>query len=718
MQARHETWASPRRTVARVALTAVLLAGTAIGLYLTAHHDSQLYGDKSFTLENCPQSETVDCEAVNTSAWSEIAGIPIAALAPPFYVLVLGLVWAGRREPQYHAHAFVLGLVASALSVALFFISKFEIGFLCLWCMRLYAVSLAIPVLVALLAEQGPRMLVSQTLASLLAWPYPLRMTALAWVVLLGTATGTERVYRNHVHEAARIRAHAAPSAPVTLASAAAVPTPATTTHADATAPGVFRLPAAPRRVIAEPGHFRAETLDLEARLGQGTPIALVFWAPGFAWSERALVAFTTTMRQRWPRIEVYAVAGKRAEKREEELYETFGLLPVPADVPLLIDDDFALAKAVRAEDVPSLVLFDGQGRFVVSGVKDLGQRLASATGPLTAAELVARVAAGDDVPTLANKYPYFPGMDLDRSCAPGFQLPRFGTSDAFTFEPRRGRPTMLVFWSATCKHCQQELPQLVRWLAAHPGAIDVISVTRVPADKPGEPSRRAVTTEYVQRTGISFPVLDDWGGAVNERYAVVSTPTSIFVSPDGAIVEEWFYPHPDGFDAAMERAVARASAPTPCAPPPPQPSARLDFRVADVSGGEHAVADLAAGPSIVHLWATWCQPCLAELPALLAFRQRLEATSQARVIFVSVEPTAMAPTIGAFTQRVGFGFHSFLAPHGGIADRIELSYHVPRSYLVAPGGRLLEILHGAQPWSDPLFQERIRSRFRNAAPE
>lgn len=706
-----------RGTLARLTLTAVLLAGTGIALYLTAHHDHQVYGDRSFKLENCPQTETVDCEAVNTSAWSELAGAPIAAFAVPLYLLVLGLAWAGRREPACDAYAFTLGLAAVAVSMALHYVSKVQIGFLCLWCMRLYGVNLAIPILVAIAAGRWPRELVAATIADLVRWPRPLTRSAGAGVALLLATLGGERLYRSHVHEAARLRVTAPGSAAILAAAPRSPAPPASATRVDPATDIPYRLTAPLRRVIPERGRFRAEVFDVQSRLGSGTPVALLHWAPGFTWSEHALVTLANEVRTRWPAIELYAAAGRRTETRDEELYETFGMLPLPAGLPLLIDDEFAVAKALHSEEVPSLVVFDRRGKLVASGLRDLAQRVVDTEGfVLSTADVLTRVVSegGPDAASVRTKYPYFPAMALDRTCAPGFTLKRFGTDDDFTFRPASGRPTLLLFWSATCKHCQMEIPQLVKWLGEHPGELDVVSITRVPPDEPGKPSRRAITTEYVRTTGIPFPVLDDWGGAVNDRYAVVSTPTSVFVSPGGAIADTWFFAHPDGFDAAMQRALAKARATAACTIPPPAPSPTLAIRVNDVEGATHELPALVDRPSIVHLWATWCQPCLAELPSLLVFEQRVESAGKARVLLVSVEPAQAAPTVAAFSQRVGF--RSLLAPSGGIADVIDLSYHVPRTYLVAPGGRVLDILHGKQEWRDPVFQQSVLSRLANAA--
>src|SRR5260370_233917 len=86
-------------------LAVVLTSGLIVAGYLTLHHENQVYGDARMGLANCPQNEIVNCDIVNTSSWSELAGVPIAALAVPTYLLLLGFVAASRRAPETMAYA-------------------------------------------------------------------------------------------------------------------------------------------------------------------------------------------------------------------------------------------------------------------------------------------------------------------------------------------------------------------------------------------------------------------------------------------------------------------------------------------------------------------------------------------------------------------------------------------------------------------------------------
>ena len=148
-------------------LAALLVAGTGICLYLTRFHENQLYGDASATLANCPESETTNCEVVNTSGYSEIAGVPISALGIPTYLLLLALIAMTGRRPRVVSYVFTIGILTVLYSGYLFYVSEVKIGFLCLWCFRLYCINAGIPVLAGLAAWRNPVQLLRDTAADL-----------------------------------------------------------------------------------------------------------------------------------------------------------------------------------------------------------------------------------------------------------------------------------------------------------------------------------------------------------------------------------------------------------------------------------------------------------------------------------------------------------------------------------------------------------------------
>ena len=101
----------PRFRWLLVPLVGILLAGIGICLYLTRFHDIEMYGDQSATLSNCPQTETTNCEVVNTSGYAEILGVPISALGVPTYLLLLLLSIGAWRSPRLLGYVFALSLI-------------------------------------------------------------------------------------------------------------------------------------------------------------------------------------------------------------------------------------------------------------------------------------------------------------------------------------------------------------------------------------------------------------------------------------------------------------------------------------------------------------------------------------------------------------------------------------------------------------------------------
>lgn len=668
-------------------LFALLLAGTGVCAYLVWHHENLLYGDASVELGNCPTTETVNCEAVNSSQYSELFGVPLAAWGMPAYLLLAGALLASRRRPRLLGTVFGIGVLLVLASAGLFYVSKVKIGFLCLWCLRLYGLNLAIPVLAALAARRAPLALLREAVGALVRFPPQTRVLAASFAALLVLTIGGQRGYRASLTRLAK-----APAPTSRLA-----------------VPAVKIDSQALLAVLPGQG-ARTRRFDLQAHLGRGKPLAVFFWAPGYPLSETELLKTAAFFRREAPAVELLAVAGRRDDQRVEAIVESFSLLGL-SGVPLVIDEKFALSTGLGTTDVPDLALFDGAGQLITAKVKSLKQLVTFGPRQLTGEELVRALAAGQRLAPLGQLPQYFPGSELTGSCAPSFHLPSFATGKDFSFPGKSptGRPTLLMFWSSTCTHCQREIPSLVRNLAAHPGQYDVVSITQIKKDRPGGFSHRKVTQAYIESAGISWPVLEDAGGAITDKFKVVSTPTTFLIAPSGEIVDAWYFVHAD-FDQAMERALALLrTRPAACRPAPAQPRPRLDYTLTAGDGREVALSSLTDRPTLVHLWATWCAPCVKELPAFLKFKDRVERDG-ARVVLVSVEGEGAGGAIATFQQQHGLEFESYRAPRGRIAADVDPAYSVPRTFLLKAGGEVADVRFGDQPWDEPGFEQKIRA--------
>lgn len=83
----------------------------------------------------CGDAGRVNCEAVTTSAWSEVAGIPVALLGFLWAVAMVALfVPAADRWPRA-GRLRRLGALAGAVSVLwLVYVEFVLVGAICLWC--------------------------------------------------------------------------------------------------------------------------------------------------------------------------------------------------------------------------------------------------------------------------------------------------------------------------------------------------------------------------------------------------------------------------------------------------------------------------------------------------------------------------------------------------------------------------------------------------------
>ena len=83
-------------------------------------------------------------------------------------------------------------------------------------------------------------------------------------------------------------------------------------------------------------------------------------------------------------------------------------------------------------------------------------------------------------------------------------------------------------------------------------------------------------------------------------------------------------------------------------------------FEVEDVQGRPLRSEDLAGRIVVIDFWATWCAPCLRELPELVEYHRRLE--SRKDVTLLSFNVTDERADLEEFLARKRIPFRVFLA--------------------------------------------------------
>jgi thiol-disulfide isomerase/thioredoxin len=107
----------------------------------------------------------------------------------------------------------------------------------------------------------------------------------------------------------------------------------------------------------------------------------------------------------------------------------------------------------------------------------------------------------------------------------------------------------------------------------------------------------------------------------------------------------------------------------------------------------------------VVHFWATWCPPCVEEIPALSQFWDKYRDRADIDLYAVSVDKDWK--TIETFMKKHPSTIPVFLDPSAATARRFGTTQY-PETYIVNRSGRVLFRIQGAVNWSDPEIRTRI----------
>ncbi len=140
----------------------------------------------------------------------------------------------------------------------------------------------------------------------------------------------------------------------------------------------------------------------------------------------------------------------------------------------------------------------------------------------------------------------------------------------------------------------------------------------------------------------------------------------------------------------AANRAVTQA--PVAARPKDPDPQAFFSATLPDLQGQPNAMVSFKGQPLVVNFWATWCPPCVEEMPLLDRLSKDIP---QARVVGIGIDT---AKNIAEFAAKIPVSFPLYVAGHGGIAMVRELGNAaggLPFTVLIDTKGRIFKLILG-----------------------
>ena len=182
----------------------------------------------------------------------------------------------------------------------------------------------------------------------------------------------------------------------------------------------------------------------------------------------------------------------------------------------------------------------------------------------------------------------------------------------------------------------------------------------------------------------------------------------SVVAAAGGTLAFAWHLGKPSAQTGVAPVSAPRAGLPGLEALRISDPPAKLaPAALVDADGRAHGLEDFAGTGLVLNLWATWCVPCVAELPALAAL------AAQVRAAGILVLPLSSdrggAPIVDQYYRRHGIeGLPVWLDPKGAAA-RAWGARGIPTTLVVDRQGRERGRIEGSVNWASETVVAEVR---------
>ncbi|TKB46571.1 redoxin domain-containing protein [Ferrimonas sediminicola] len=129
------------------------------------------------------------------------------------------------------------------------------------------------------------------------------------------------------------------------------------------------------------------------------------------------------------------------------------------------------------------------------------------------------------------------------------------------------------------------------------------------------------------------------------------------------------------------------------------------NIEVKDLEGQPIPLSRYKGKVVVLNLWATWCPPCVRELPSLARFRSKLEQQGAVVVpVAIDHDPAVVAP----FLKELGLESFSTMYDTTNAVGQVLPTDLVPATFILNEQGQLVAFVRSFVDWDNPKVQQLI----------
>jgi cytochrome c-type biogenesis protein len=115
------------------------------------------------------------------------------------------------------------------------------------------------------------------------------------------------------------------------------------------------------------------------------------------------------------------------------------------------------------------------------------------------------------------------------------------------------------------------------------------------------------------------------------------------------------------------------------------------DFALTDITGKQHRLSDYRGKDVMLIFWATWCPPCIREIPDLIELRKTIgeDKLAMLAISYITTTPPNTTEMVKSFVERQKLNYTVLSVNRSNVSEPYNQVSGFPSSFFIDPEGKI-----------------------------